>query len=64
MGRGRRFQNRSVRTEMKLLKCVSCQKLIRLDEYVTHLPACKLAIQAPKMSSTNVDVASAPTTSS
>ena len=63
MGRGRRFQNRSVRTEMKSLKCINCQKLIRLDEYVTHLPACKLATLEPRISSTNVDVAPAPTAS-
>jgi hypothetical protein len=61
MGRGRKFQNRSVRTEMKSLKCINCQKLIRLDEYVTHLPACKLAAQEHKIS-TNVDVAQVPTT--
>jgi hypothetical protein len=61
MGRGRKFQNRSVRAEMKSLKCINCQKLIRLDEYVTHLPACKLATQEHKIS-TNVDVAQVPTT--
>jgi len=36
----RQIRNRNVRSEMKTLECLRCHKLIRLDEYKSHLATC------------------------